>query len=119
MLFYLDAHSESIQEFLSREGEYIGALGTPEGATIKKDDISIDKINEHQANNEFLVCSIMNSTWWIGILFNTPEGANEIKTKYKGKVMLWYWLKREKLESCLHHMQLKNFNLEFPKELNS
>lgn len=116
MLFYLDAYSESIQEFLSREGEYIGALGIAEAPTLKKDDISLEQIQKHQANGEFLICSIMNGSWWLGILFNTPEGAAEIKAKYKGKPLLWYWLKRDKLEHCMHHMQLKNFNLEFPKE---
>ena len=114
MLYYIDAHGESIQEYLAREGEYIGGIGIAEN-TLKKEDISLENIKTKQDDGIFLMCSVMNGSWWVGILFNTPEGAAELKAKYKGKPMLWYWIERDKLEACMHHMQLKNFNLEFPK----
>jgi hypothetical protein len=114
MLFYLDAHSYTIQEYLAKVGTYIGMLGNPDGVNIKPQDISLNKIKEHEKNDEFSVCSILNGSWWIGILFNTQEGANEIKMKYKGKPMLWYWISRDNLKFCLPHMQLKEFEKIFP-----
>ena len=90
MLYYLDSRSESIQEWLAENAEYIGIIGGAEGNTITSKDISIENV------------------------FNTPEGAAEVKSKYKGKPLVWYWLDKEKLEFCMHHMQLKNFKKEFP-----
>lgn len=114
MLFYLDAHSISIQEYLADKGDYIGMIGSPENVNITAQDISLEKIQEHEKNNEFLICSILNGSWWVAILFNTPEGAAEIKSKFKGRTMLWYWLKRSDLKFCLHHIQNKEFDKLFP-----
>ena len=115
MLFYLDSRGESIQEYLAREGNYIGSVGTEE-STLKKSDISLENIIAKQNEDQFLVCCVMNGAWWVAVLFNTPEGAAELKAKYKGKPMLWYWVTRENIEYCLHHIQMKYFNLEFPKK---
>lgn len=113
MLYYLDAPGESIQDFLANNGNYIGILGSKDDKNISPSDIALDKINEHLKNNEFLICCILNGSWWNALIFNTSEGAFELKTKYKGKPMLWYWLKRDKVEFCLPHMKLKQFEIEF------
>lgn len=115
MLYYLNSHGSSIQEYLAENGEYIGILGSKEDNNIKPSDISLDKINEHLLKNEFLVCCILNGSWWVALIFNTKEGATEIKLKYKGKPMLWYWVKRHKIEECLPHIKLKEFENEFGK----
>lgn len=114
MLYYLDSRSEPIQEWLSENGEYIGIIGGADGNTITAKDISVEKIEEHKKERKFLVCAALVGTWWVAVLFNTPEGAAEVKAKYKGKPLLWYWIDKDKLEFCMHHMQLKYFKKEFP-----
>ena len=116
MIFYIDARGEGIDEYLAEHGEYIGMLGSKiKEDNMKPDAISIQKINEKLAQDKFLVCCIMNMTWWVCILFNNADGAKEIKSKYKGKVMLWYWISRDCIKYCMHHMQYKEFLKEFPE----
>jgi len=117
MVFYLDVRGQDINEFLAENCDYIGILGSKneDVKNITKEDISLDKINEHQEKNEFLVALIMNSTWWVCILFNA-DGAKEYKEKYKGKPTLWYWVSRDVLKFCMHHMQYKEFLREFPEK---
>lgn len=114
MLFYIDAHGQSIDEYLAENGEYIGLLGNKKGNNISPNDISIDKINEKLKEDKFLVCMILNNTWWVCVLFNTSDGAQEIKSKYKGKQMIWYWLERKYIKQCLPNMQYKDFEKIFP-----
>ena len=113
MLFFIDAKGQSIQEYLAENCEYIGILGSSSEKNISPAEISVDRINEMMKQDKFLVCLIMNSTWWICILFNS-DGAKEIKSKHKGKIMLWYWMTRDQLKFCMHHMQFKEFLKEFP-----
>ena len=114
MLFYIDAHGCGIDEYLAENGEYIGMLGNSNRTNISPADISIDKINEKLKEDKFLVCMILNNTWWVCVLFNTSAGAKEVKTKYKGKQMIWYWLSRECIKRCLPNMQYKEFEKIFP-----
>jgi hypothetical protein len=116
MVFYIDSRGCGIDEYLAGNGEYIGMLGNPSGDNISPSDISIEKINEKLNNNKFLVCLILNNTWWVCVLFNTSDGAKEVKSKYKGKQMLWYWLDREHIKRCLPNMQYKEFEKIFPNE---
>jgi len=115
MVFYIDSRGTAINEYLAENCKYIGILGSKTTNNITPDDIALAKINEHLANNEFLVCLVMNSTWWVCILFNNADGARELKEKYKGKIMLWYWITRDQLKFCMHHMQYKEFCKEFPE----
>lgn len=115
MIFYIDAKGEGIDEFLADKGEYIGMLGSKTEQNITPNDISLERINEHLKEDKFLVCLVMNGAWWVCVLFNNSDGAQEIKQKYKGKIMLWYWLSREWLKFCMHHMQYKEFIKEFPE----
>jgi hypothetical protein len=39
-----------------------------------------------------------------------------MKTKHKGKLMLWYWMPREKLKFCMHNFQYKEFIKEYPEK---
>ena len=57
MVFYLDVRGQDINEFLANNCSYIGILGSKseDVVNITKEDISLQKINEHQANDEFLV----------------------------------------------------------------
>lgn len=117
MIFYLDARGQEINEYIADVGDYIGILSpSKENSNLKPDDISIDKINSHLAKDEFLVVVIMNQTWWVSLIFNNVDGANELKKKYKGKVMLWYWVKRENIKFCMHNMQYKEFLKIFPEK---
>ena len=116
MIYYIDSRSVAINEYLAENCEYIGMLGSKTEQNITPADISLEKINARLAKDEFLVCCIMNSTWWICILFNNPDGAREIKENYKGKIMLWYWIKRDTLKQCMHHMQYKSFARDFPEK---
>ena len=115
MDFYIDAKGEGIDEFLADNGEYIGMLGSKTEENISPDDISIEKINGRLKADEFLLCLIMNGAWWVCVLFNNADGAQEVRSKYKGKIMLWYWLSRDRLKYCMHHMQYKEFLKEFPE----
>ena len=115
MVFYIDAKSDDIFDYLSENGEFIGTLGSTTSQNITPNDISIDKINEKLKEDKFLVCAIMVSTWWVCVLFNNADGANEIKRKYKGKLMSWFWLSRENLKFCMHKLQYKEFLKEFPE----
>jgi len=116
MVFYIDSRGEAIEEFLARNGEYIGILGSKTEKNITADDISLEKINERLKNDEFLLCLVMNGTWWVCVLFNNSDGAQEVKKKYKGKIMLWYWLSRQWLKFCMHNIQYKDFLREFPEK---
>ena len=114
MIYYIDAKGESIDEYLASNAEYIGMLGSKTEKNITPADISLDKINERLKMDQFLVCCIMNATWWICILFNSPDGAKEIRTNHKGKLMLWYWMTREQIRYCMGSIHFKEFEKEFP-----
>lgn len=116
MVFYIDAPGKGIEEYLADHGEYIGLLGYENGKNITADDISIDKINKKLEEDKFLVCLIMNNTWWVCVLFNNSDGAKEINSKYKGKKMLWYWLERQFIKHCLPNMKYKEFEKIFPSK---
>jgi len=115
MVYYIDARGENINEYLAENAEYIGMLGSKTEKNITAEDISLDKINERLKQDQFLVCCIMNGAWWICILFNNPDGAREIRTQHKGKLMLWYWMTRAQLKFCMGTMHYKEFEREFPK----
>lgn len=115
MVFYIDGYGQPIEEYLPKNASYIGMLGNPDEKCITYDDISLAKIEEHKKIDEFLLCLVMNGTWWNCILFNS-DGAKEIKAKYKGRVMLWYWITRERLKFCMHNLQYKEFLKEFPEK---
>jgi hypothetical protein len=38
----------------------------------------------------------------------------EVKTKYKGKQMFWYWLDRKYIKDCLPNIKYKEFAKIFP-----
>ena len=114
MVFYIDAKGCETQEFIVDKGEYIGVLGNKNEKNISPSDISLEKIHEKLQEDKFLVCLILNDTWWVCIVFNNSDGANEIKTKYKGKQMFWYWLERKYIKYCLPNLQYKEFEKTFP-----
>lgn len=114
MVFYIDAKGCETQEFIADKGEYIGVLGNKNEKNISPSDISLEKIHEKLQEDKFLVCLILNDTWWVCIVFNNSAGANEIKTKYKGKQMFWYWLERKYIKYCLPNLQYKEFEKTFP-----
>jgi hypothetical protein len=114
MVFYIDSKGKDIQEFIAENGEYIGTLGNKNDVNISPTDISLEKINEKLKDDKFLVCLILNDTWWVCVLFNNSDGANEIKTKYKGKQMFWYWLDRQWIKYCLPNIKYKEFEKIFP-----
>lgn len=115
MVFYINARGKDTQEFIAENGEYIGVLGNKNEENISPADISLEKINKRYENEDkFLVCLILNDTWWVCILFNNADGAKEIKLKYKGKQMYWYWLERKYIQFCLPNIQYKEFEKLFP-----
>ena len=116
MVFYIDARGQDIAEYLAENCEYIGILGSKTEKNITPADISLQKINEHLANDEFLVALVMNHTWWLCLLFNNVDGATEMKMKHKGKITLWYWMSRDCLKFCMHNLQYKEFLKEFPEK---
>ena len=113
MIFYLEPKLDNLIDYLAKRGEYIGTLNCDNNENITKSDISFDKIQENLKNNRFLVVLIFNKTWELCILFNTSEGAAEIKTNYKTCKMIWYWLDGKYIKECLPHMQYKQFKQIF------
>ena len=115
MIFYIEPKGTEILEYFAERGEYIGSLNSndPETKKIKKEDISIQRINEQLNIRKFLVCVIFFNTWQFCILANTSDGLNEIKTKYKGCQMFWYWLDEKYIQNCLPSIQYKEFKKIF------
>ena len=115
MIFYIEPKGCEILEYIAERGLFIGTLNSPDKTAkkLEKDDISIERIEEHLKDHKFLISVIFYNTWQICIIANTSDGLNEIKSKYKACQMIWYWLDEQYIRECLPSIQFKEFKKIF------